>query len=83
MQFPSNGQEKNGADRLGLIMGLLEPALQELDNNDQVEWGVKDWALLIDAITRSIALAVEAKKIRDMVDEATTWGDPPEVADAN
>jgi hypothetical protein len=64
-----------GTAKMDMVLNLLEPALRELDNNDEVEWGVKDWGALISAIKASANLAVEAQRIRAAIDLATTWGD--------
>lgn len=64
-----------GEAKMDFVLKAIEPALRELDSNDTVEWGVKDWDMLIMAVKRSVTLVVEARKIEALVDKATTWGD--------
>jgi hypothetical protein len=60
--------ERRGIDKEAWILSVVLPLLTELDNNDQVEFGVKDWDELMNGVKLSIQAAV---KIRN----ATTWFD--------
>jgi uncharacterized protein (DUF1778 family) len=55
-----------GSNKKEFVVASAKMALEALDRNERVEFGVKDWALLLDGIEEAIEASVKIRK-------ATNW----------
>jgi len=58
-----------GNQKKEFVVGTVKTLLRGLDNNDDVEFGVKDWAILLECVDDAIELHIKIRKATNWIPE--------------